>query len=79
MPARTQQTRDIDAAGRVRKRITHRGREQWPVFIRDHHAGYIDWDTFDTNQKRLAQDIRPRPHQAVQKRDTLFPSLASSF
>ena len=61
---RTQQTRYIDAAGRVRKRITHRGREQWPVFIRDHHAGYIDWGTFDTNQKRLAQNIRPRPHQS---------------
>ena len=76
---RTQQTRYIDAAGRVRKRITHRGREQWPVFIRDHHAGYIDWGTFDTNQKRLAQNIRPRPHQsggAVREGPALLQGLA---
>ena len=76
---RTQQTRYIDAAGCVRKRITHRGREQWPVFIRDHHAGYIDWGTFDTNQKRLAQNIRPRPHQsggAVREGAALLQGLA---
>jgi hypothetical protein len=37
---------------------------RWPVFIRDHHPGYIDWATFEANQKRLGQNIRPRPHQA---------------
>lgn len=76
---RTQQTRYLDPAGRVRKRITHRNREQWPVFIRDHHAGYIDWDTFEANQKRLAQNIRPRPHQsggAVREGAALLQGLA---
>jgi Recombinase/Recombinase zinc beta ribbon domain len=76
---RTQQTRYLDASGRVRKRIRHRSREQWPVFIRDHHAGYIDWDTFEANQKRLAQNIRPRPHQsggAVREGAALLQGLA---
>jgi len=52
---RTQQTCYLDESGRVRKRLRHRSREQWPVFIRDHHAGYIDWNTFEANQKRLAR------------------------
>src|SRR6266700_3851020 len=37
---RTQQTCYLDASGRIRKRIRQRDREQWPVVIRDHHAGY---------------------------------------
>jgi DNA invertase Pin-like site-specific DNA recombinase len=76
---RTQQTRYLDASGHIRKRIRHRSREQWPVFIRDHHAGYIDWDTFEANQKRLAQNIRPRPHQsggAVREGAALLQGLA---
>jgi DNA invertase Pin-like site-specific DNA recombinase len=76
---RTQQTCYLDESGRVRKRLRHRSREQWPVFIRDHHAGYIDWDTFEANQKRLAQNIRPRPHQsggAVREGAALLQGLA---
>src|SRR6516162_2550698 len=53
---RTQQTCYLDAGGRIRKRIRQRDREQWPVFIRDHHAGYIDWNTFEANQKPGAED-----------------------
>jgi DNA invertase Pin-like site-specific DNA recombinase len=76
---RTQQTCYLDEGGRVRKRIRQRSREQWPVFIRDHHAGYIDWNTFEANQKRLAQNIRPRPHQsggAVREGAALLQGLA---
>ncbi|MCK1710469.1 recombinase family protein [Bradyrhizobium sp. 143] len=76
---RTQQTCCLDAGGRIRKRIRQRDREQWPVFIRDHHAGYIDWNTFEANQKRLAQNIRPRPHQsggAVREGAALLQGLA---
>ncbi len=76
---RTQQTCYLDAGGRIRKRIRQRDREQWPVFIRDHHAGYIDWNTFAANQKRLAQNIRPRPHQsggAVREGAALLQGLA---
>ncbi|WP_253626038.1 recombinase family protein [Bradyrhizobium sp. USDA 4515] len=76
---RTQQTCYLDAGGRIRKRIRQRDREQWPVFIRDHHAGYIDWNTFEAIQKRLAQNIRPRPHQsggAVREGAALLQGLA---
>ena len=76
---RTQRTCYLDAGGRIRKRIRQRDREQWPVFIRDHHAGYIDWTTFEANQKRLEQNIRPRPHQsggAVREGAALLQGLA---
>ena len=39
-------------------------RSEWSVLIRDHHPGFIDWQTFETNQLRLAQNTHPRPHQA---------------
>ena len=77
---RTQQTCYLDEGGRVRKRIKLRARAEWPVFIRDHHAGYIDWETFEANQKRLGQNIRPRPHQsggAVREGAALLQGIAS--
>ncbi len=61
------------------KAYQKRDAQQWPVFIRDHHAGYIDWNTFEANQKRLAQNIRPRPHQsggAVREGAALLQGLA---
>jgi DNA invertase Pin-like site-specific DNA recombinase len=61
---KTHQQRYVDEGGRVRKRSKKRARGEWPVFIRDHHPGYIDWATFEANQQRLGQNIRPRPHQA---------------
>jgi DNA invertase Pin-like site-specific DNA recombinase len=61
---RTQQVSYIDEIGRVRKRVKARARSDWPVFIPDHHQGFIDLETFEANQKRLAQNTRPRPHQS---------------
>jgi DNA invertase Pin-like site-specific DNA recombinase len=77
---RTQQTCYIDDSGRVRKRIKHRPRAEWPVFIRDHHRGFIDWETFEANQRRLAKNIRPRPHQgggAMREGAALLQGIAS--
>jgi len=77
---RTQQVSYIDESGRVRKRIKARPRTQWPVFIRDHHRGFIDWATFEANQKRLAQNTRPRPHQsggAVREGTALLQGIAA--
>lgn len=54
----------VDDKGRVRKRLRKRPRAEWPVFIRDHHRGFIDWATFEANQARIGKNIRPRPHQA---------------
>ena len=35
----------------------------WGVLIREHHAGFIDWATFEANQKRLDSNTRPGPHR----------------
>jgi hypothetical protein len=32
-------------------------REKWQYLIRDVHPGYISWDQFEANQKRLAENI----------------------
>ncbi len=77
---RTQQVSYIDEGGRVRKRIKTRPRTEWPVFIRDHHRGFIDWETFEANQKRLAQNTRPMPHQsggAVREGSALLQGIAA--
>lgn len=77
---RTQQVSYIDESGRVRKRVKARPRAEWPVFIRDHHQGFIDWETFEANQKRLAQNTRPRPHQsggAVREGAALLQGIAT--
>ena len=76
---RTQQTCYVDDGGRLRKRIKLRPRSEWPVFIRDHHRGFIDWETFEANQKRLAHNIRPRPHAsggAVREGAALLQGIA---
>jgi len=28
--------------------------DEWEVFIKDHHKGYIDWEEFERNQKQIA-------------------------
>jgi DNA invertase Pin-like site-specific DNA recombinase/predicted DNA-binding transcriptional regulator AlpA len=56
--------RYVDKTGRVRKRARRLPRSEWSVLIRDHHPGFIDWDTFEANQLRIASNMRPRPHQA---------------
>ena len=76
---RTQQTCYVDDSGRLRKRIKLRPRSEWPVFIRDHHRGFIDWETFEANQNRLAHNIRPRPHHsggAVREGAALLQGIA---
>jgi hypothetical protein len=52
---KTRQERYVDDTGRVRKRLRHLPRSEWSVVIRDHHPGFIDWQTFEANQLRLAQ------------------------
>lgn len=36
---------------------------QWEALITGHHDGFIDWDTYQRNQQRLAGNIRPQHHQ----------------
>jgi DNA invertase Pin-like site-specific DNA recombinase len=55
--------RFVDADGKVRTRVRRLPRSEWSVLIREHHKGFIDWDTFEANQVRLGSNTRPRPHE----------------
>lgn len=75
---RTEQT--LDAAGARRKRIRKLPRKEWQVLIQDHHPGYIDWQTYEANQQRIAKNTRPGPHKAggaVREGSALLQGLAA--
>ncbi|MFN7609631.1 MAG: recombinase family protein [bacterium] len=55
--------RYVDENGTVRKRIRKLPMDQWGVLIREHHAGFIDWATYESVQKRLDSNTRPGPHR----------------
>jgi DNA invertase Pin-like site-specific DNA recombinase len=61
---KTNQERYVDQAGHLRKRIRHLPRSKWAVLIRDHHQGFINWETYEMNQSRIAKNTHPVPHQA---------------
>lgn len=49
------QTELVD--GSLRKRYGRtRPIEEWTVLARDHHEGYISWETFETNRERLSRN-----------------------
>ena len=69
----------LDASGVRRKRIKHLPRDQWQVLIKEHHQGYIDWQTYEANQQRIARNTRPGPHKAggaVREGSALLQGLA---
>jgi hypothetical protein len=61
---KTRYERYVDETGRIRKRVKRLPRSEWSVFIQDHHKGFIDWETYEMNQSRIARNTRPKPHQA---------------
>jgi DNA invertase Pin-like site-specific DNA recombinase len=76
---KTRFERFVDDDGNIRKRIRKRSQSDWPVFIRDHHRGYIDWPTFEANQARIRSNTRPGPHKpggAVREGAALLQGLA---
>lgn len=77
---KTRQERYVDQAGRVRKRTRHLPRSEWAVLIPGHHDGFIDWETYEMNQARIARNTRPGPHQAggaVREGSALLQGLAT--
>jgi uncharacterized protein YndB with AHSA1/START domain len=77
---KSRQERYVDESGRLQKRVRHVPRAEWSVLIKDHHAGFIDWATFEMNQTRLARNIRPGPEQAagvVREGSALLQGLAT--
>lgn len=61
---KTRQERYMDDAGQIKKRLRHLPRSEWSVLIPQHHKGFIDWETYQSNQARIATNTRPRAHQA---------------
>lgn len=77
---KTRHERYVDEQGQVRKRARHLPRAQWGVVLRAHHAGFTDWETFESNQTRIGSNLRPRPHQAggaVREGAALLQGLAT--
>jgi DNA invertase Pin-like site-specific DNA recombinase len=62
---KTRQERFVDPNGRLQKRIRRLSRSQWAVLLQDHHKGLIDWATTTMNQRRIASNTHPAPHQAT--------------
>jgi len=77
---KTRCERYVDEQGRLRKRMRRLPRSQWAVLIPDHHPGFIDWETYEMNQKRISQNTRPRPSQAggaVREGSALLQGIAT--
>lgn len=77
---KTRCERYVDDQGRLRKRTRRLPRSQWAVLLEHHHPGFIDWETYQMNQARIAQNTRPAPHQpagAVREGAALLQSLAT--
>jgi DNA invertase Pin-like site-specific DNA recombinase/predicted DNA-binding transcriptional regulator AlpA len=56
--------RYVDEQGKLRKRTRILPMADWPVLLREHHPGYIDWTTFEGNQARIDANEHPQPHEA---------------
>jgi len=77
---KTRHERYVDEAGNLRKRSRKLPRPEWAVLIRDHHQGFIDWETFEANQARIGSNTRPRPHEpggAVREGIALLQGIAT--
>ena len=77
---KTHQEPYVDQSGRLRKRIRHLPRSKWMILIRDHHKGFIDWETYEMNQSRIGKNTHPGPHQAagaIREGSALLQGLAT--
>lgn len=62
---KTRQESFVDETGHVKKRVKRLPQSQWAVLIHDHHKGFIDWETYEMIQARIAKNTRPVAHQAT--------------
>ena len=70
----------LDASGARKKRVRKLPRSQWSVLLPNHHQGFIDWSTYESNRARITANTHPRPHQsgggAVREGSALLQGLA---
>ena len=62
---KTRQESFVNETGHVKKRVKRLPQSQWAVLIHDHHKGFIDWETYEMIQARIAKNTRPVAHQAT--------------
>jgi DNA invertase Pin-like site-specific DNA recombinase len=46
--------RGVRPDGTITTKVVQLPRDEWPVLIREHHQGYISWETYLANEQRLA-------------------------
>ena len=77
---KTRQEQYIDEHGKIRRRTRKLPISQWSVLLHTHHAGYIDWMTYESNQARIDSNTHPEPHQpgtgSVREGTALLQGLA---
>jgi DNA invertase Pin-like site-specific DNA recombinase len=78
---KTRQRRHLGEDGVLRTSRRKLPQGEWEVLIPEHHRGFIDWDTYQANQARIAANTRPRAHQpgtgAVREGCALLQGLAT--
>jgi hypothetical protein len=77
---RTRHERYVTEEGQVRSRARRLSQADWEVLIPNHHPGFIDWPTYQANQARVGQNIRPQAHQpggAVREGAALLQGIAT--
>jgi excisionase family DNA binding protein len=57
---RSRQLKQLDGAGRVRRRTVELPLEEWSVCLPDHHPGYVSWQEYLATRERLRANVRPR-------------------
>ena len=70
----------LDATGRRKRQTRRLPRSEWSVLIPEHHTGFIDWATYETNRSRIAANTHPQPHHsggAMREGSALLQGLAS--
>jgi excisionase family DNA binding protein len=75
---RTQTRVRIEAGRKCVVRGFRRERQHWQVLIVEHHEGYIDWDTYERNQRVIADNTNMRGaavRGALRRGDALLAGL----
>src|SRR6201984_561002 len=70
----------LDATGRRKRQTRKLPPSEWSVLIPEHHAGFIDWATYEANRSRIAANTHPQPDQsggAVREGSALLQGMAS--
>ena len=57
---RKRQEKRLGADGCLRVKTIELPMEQWSVCLPEHHPGYVSWEEYLANRKRLAANVRPR-------------------